>query len=196
MKRRDFLGVLGAAAAMWPVDARAQQTKMPVVGVLIPANPSPFWSTFQEAMKALGYVDGQNIRFDFRSAEGKANLLGEIAAEFVRSKVDVIVAAQTPAVTAAKQATTEIPIVMAAAADPVGTGLVQSLARPGGNITGMSATVTEMGEKVLELIRELLPATTRIAVLANATDPFPPTFLKQLETGGRSFAMSIHDPGD
>ena len=127
---------------------------------------------FREGLREHGYIEGQNIQFEFRSADGKPNRLRELADELVRLKVDIIVAIATPAVTAARQATTEIPIVMAAAGDPVGTGLISSLARPGGNITGLSGTTAELGAKTLELIRDVLPSTRRVAVLANAADPF------------------------
>jgi putative ABC transport system substrate-binding protein len=190
MRRREFISLVGSAAA-WPLVAQAQQAKLPRVGVLVPANPEPFWSVFREGLRERGYVEGKTIQFEFRSADGRPQLLRDLAAELVRLRVDIIVASQTPAVTAAKQATTEIPIVMAAAGDPVGTGLVASLARPGGNVTGMSGTTTELGGKILELIRELLPAARRVAVLANPTDPFTKPFLGQIETSGRTLGLAI-----
>jgi putative ABC transport system substrate-binding protein len=190
MKRRAFITLVGGAAA-WPVAARAQRPKLPRLGVLIPANPEPFWSVFREGLREYGYVAGQNIQFEFRSADGKPGLLPSLAAEIVRLKVDIFVASQTPAVIAAKQATTEIPIVMAGAGDPVGTGLVASLARPGGNVTGLSGTTAELGGKLLELLRELLPSTQRVAVLANASDPFTKVFVEQIEQGGRTLGIAI-----
>jgi putative ABC transport system substrate-binding protein len=190
VKRRTFITFVGGAAA-WPRAVRAQQPKLPRIGVLVPANPEPFWSAFRQGLREHGYIEAQNIQFEFRSADGKPNLLPVLAAEIVRLKVEIIVASQTPAVVAAKQATTEIPIVMAAAGDPVGTGLVASLARPGGNITGLSGTTAELGGKILELIREMLPSTRRVAVLANAADPFTKPFLKQIEVGGRALDMGI-----
>src|SRR5919204_2744464 len=117
MKRRVFIALLGGAAA-WPLAALAQQLKLPRIGVLIPANPEPFWSVFREGLREHGYIEGQNIQFEFRSANGKPDLLRELAAELVRLKVDIIVASQTPAVTAAKRQTTKLPIVMATAGDP------------------------------------------------------------------------------
>jgi putative ABC transport system substrate-binding protein len=191
MRRRDFIALLGGAAASWPVTAQAQQPKLPRIGVLIPANPEPFWSEFRAGLREHGYIEGQNIRFEFRSADGKPNLLRGLADEIVRLKVDIIVASQTPAITAARQATTEIPIVMAAAGDPVGTGLISSLARPGGNITGLSGTTAELGAKMLELIRDMLPSTRRVAVLANAADPFSKPFVEQIELGGRTLGIAI-----
>jgi len=193
MKRRDFIALIAGAAlapSLWPRAARAQQTKLPRIGVLVPANPEPFWRLLREGLREHGYGEGQNIHFEFRSADGKSDLLPGLAAELVRLKVDIIVAWQTPAVTAAKQATTEIPTVMVAG-DPVGTGLISSLARPGGNITGLSATTAELGAKTLELIRELLPSARRVAILANATDPFTKPFVGQIERGGRSLGIAI-----
>ena len=189
-KRRQFL--FSAGVLLVSPLARAQQAKKtPRIGFLVAITPEPFWSRFREGLRKFGYVDGNNIQFELRTAEGNPDLLPDLAAELVRIKVDIIVAWQTPAVTAAKQATREIPIVMLAG-DPVGTGLVASLARPGGNITGLSGTTAEMGAKLLELIRELLPSVKRVAVLANATDPFTKSFLKQIQDAGQ--AMAIQTP--
>src|SRR6266849_2385883 len=137
MRRREFITLLGGEAAAWPLSARAQQPKVPKIGVLVAGNPDPgpFWRLFREGLRDLGYIDGQTILFEFRSAGGKANLLPELAADLVRLKVDIIVVWHTPVAHAAKQVTHEIPIVMADVGDPVGTGLIASLARPGGNIT-------------------------------------------------------------
>jgi putative ABC transport system substrate-binding protein len=190
MRRREFLGVIGLAAT-WPLLARARNAQRVRIGILTPANPEPFFGTFREAMRGLGYAEGENLEFVFRSADGNPRLLAPLAAELLDLKVDIIVAAQTPAVTAAKQLTTEIPIVMASAGDPVGTGLVQSLGRPGGNITGMSGTTTEMGGKLLELIREFLPDSNRVSVLANGVDPFTRPFLGQIEAGGRALSITV-----
>src|SRR5262245_6460245 len=137
MGRREFITLLGGAAAAWPLAARAQQPKRPRVGVLVPANPEPFWSEFRAGLRQHGYIEGQNVQFEFRSADGKPDRLRGLADELVGLKVDIIVASLTPAITAARQATAEIPIVMAAAADPAATGLISSLTRPGGNITGL-----------------------------------------------------------
>ena len=191
MKQREFITLLGGAAAGWPLATRAQTARIPRIGVLIPANPEPFWSDLRKGLQEQGYIEGQSIQFEFRSADGQPTRLKELAAELVRLKVDIIVVSQTPAAAAAKQATSEIPIVMAAAGDPVGTGLVSSLARPGGNITGLSGTTAELGGKILELIREMLPATRRVAVLANATDPFTKSFLEQIQAGGRALRIEI-----
>src|SRR5450759_2815668 len=158
MRRRQFMTLLGGAAA-WPLTARAQSAKMPTIGILLTGNPDPevFLKGFRDALTEIGYIDGQNVRLEVRSAEGNSALLQGKAAELVSLKVDVIVASLTPAIQAAKQATSNIPIVMAPAGEPVATGLVASLARPGGNITGVSAAPAEIAGKGLALIRDVLP---------------------------------------
>src|SRR5947199_10815738 len=141
MRRREFITLFGGAAAAWPLSARAQQPKVPTIGALVIGNISPeeFWREFRQGLRDLGYIEGQNIRFEFRSAEGQIDRLPELAAELVRLKVDVIVTWFTPTAVAAAKATREIPIVMAETGDPIGTGLVKSLSQPGGNVTGMAA---------------------------------------------------------
>jgi putative ABC transport system substrate-binding protein len=191
MERRAFVK-LASTVAVWPLAALAQpRGRVPVIGYLVLGNPEPSFSFFKEALRKLGYADGRDVRIEFRSAEGKSEHLAGLAAELVRLKVDILVAAQTPAVTAAKRATSQIPIVMAGVGDPVGTGIIASLARPGGNITGISGTGTEMGAKTLELVREVIPSAKRVAVLANATDPFTKPFLEQLQRAGRSLSLEI-----
>jgi putative ABC transport system substrate-binding protein len=191
MRRRDFVTLLGSSAFAWPLAAPAQQPRLARIGALVTTDPEPFWSEFRTGLREQGYIEGQNIAFEFRSASGKLELLRGLADELVRLKVDVIVASQTPAVAAARQATSEIPIVMAPAGDPVGTGLISSLARPGGNITGLSATAAELYAKTLELIRDVLPSTRRVGVLANASDPFTRLFVQQIEDGGRTLGIAI-----
>ena len=191
MNRREFVIMLGGAAVAGPPLAHAQAPKMARVGVLVPANPEPFWGIFRKALAGVGYVEGQNVQFEFRSAQGKAQLLHSLADELVSLKVDVIVAYQTPAVTAAKNATTTIPIVMGGAGDPVGTGLIASLAHPGGNITGISGTTNESGAKILEVARDMLAPLRRVGALANATDPFTPSLLKQVNHGGQVLGIAI-----
>jgi putative tryptophan/tyrosine transport system substrate-binding protein len=191
MRPRVFVILLDGVAA-WPLSVLAQpRGRNPVIGYLIPANPEPVFGYFKEGLQKLGYVEGRNIHIEFRSAEGKSERLAGLAAELVRLKVDILVAAQTPAITAAKQATSQIPIVMAGAGDPVGTGLIASLARPGRNITGTSSTTAEVGGKLLELIREVLPSAKRVAVLVNATDPFGKPFLEQLQSAARTIKLEI-----
>src|SRR6516225_8155573 len=158
LKRREFILLLGGAAAAWPVAARAQQAgKVPTVGYLgantrsVDSQRQP---AFVERLRELGWIEGRTIAIEYRWAEGRSERFAEIAAEFVRLKVDVIVTSGTPPVLAAKQATSVIPIVFAAAGDPVGTGLVASVARPGGNVTGLSLQQTDTAGKRLELLRE------------------------------------------
>ena len=161
MKRRDFITLLGGAVA-WPLAARAQQPgKLPIIGYLGSSTLSAMsqWTaSFVQRLRELGWVEGRNVAIEYRWAEGRAERAAEIAAEFVRLKVDVIVTYGTPATLAAKQATSAIPIVFAIAGDPVGTGLVASLARPGGNVTGSSTQQTDLPGKRLELLREVLPS--------------------------------------
>jgi putative ABC transport system substrate-binding protein len=191
MKRRDFL-VAGGGAIAWPL-ASVAQDKMPTVGILALGNPDPvpFLKDLKEAMRDLGYVEGKTVRYEFRSADKKPANLAPQAAELVTLKPDVIVCYQTPAATAAAQAIKDIPIVMGGVGDPVGTGLVKSLARPGGNVTGVSAATAEMGAKNLELIREVLPSARRVAVLANAPDPFSKPFLDHIQAGAKVLNLEI-----
>jgi putative ABC transport system substrate-binding protein len=193
VKRRQFIRLIGGAAVGWPLAARAQQPKVSTVGVLVVGAPGSeqFWRLFREGMRELGYIEGQNIRFEFRSDEGKISHLPELAAELVRLKVDVIVTWFTPAARAAKEATREIPVVIALAGNPVENGLVESLARPGGNVTGMSIVGAELASKGVELIRELLPSARRVSALANAPDPFSGPFLEQIRLGGQAAGVTI-----
>jgi putative ABC transport system substrate-binding protein len=195
MRRREFLlGVAGASSA-WPLAATAQGVKPKVVGVLLLGNPppEPFLKTLRNELRDAGYVEGSTLRVEIRNAEGRAALLAEKAAELVALKADVIVAHQTPAATAAKQATRDIPIVFVGVGDAVGTGLVTTLVRPGANVTGSSAGTSEVAGKGVELIRELLPPARRLAVLANAADPFTPSYLAAIGESARSLGMDM-DP--
>jgi putative tryptophan/tyrosine transport system substrate-binding protein len=192
MRRREFISLLGGAAA-WPRAARARQGKVPTIGVLVIGNidPAEFWRLFRQGLRDLGYVEGQTIRFEFRSAEGQVDGLPELAAELVRLNVDIIVTWFTPPAQAAKQATREIPIVMADAGDPVGTGLIASLSRPGGNVTGIAAITAELAGKCIELIREMLPSARRVAALINVPDPFSKPFLERIQRGGEATGTTI-----
>src|SRR5215467_6465315 len=194
MRRRDFITLFGGAAVAWPLAARAQQAKVPTIGALVIGNISPeeFWREFRQGLRDLGYIEGQNIRFEFRSAEGQINRLPELAAELVRLKVDVIVTWFTPTAVAAKQATREIPIVMAETGDSVGTGLIMSLPRPGGNVTGIASVTAELAGKSVQLIRDMLPSARRVTALANATDPFSKPFLEQIQLGGEATGTTIN----
>ena len=169
MKRRAFIAALGGAAA-WPLVAHGQQARVHTLGVLTLPNPEPLLKALREGLRDAGYVEGDNLRLEIRSAAGKPDIQLEKAAELVRLKVDLIVTFFTPSALAAKQATRDIPIVMAGAGDPVATGLVESLARPGGNVTGQSSGGAEVAGKSLELARELIPAVRRGGVLADESD--------------------------
>jgi putative ABC transport system substrate-binding protein len=194
IRRRKFLATLCGAAATWSLAALAQQPKVPTIGALVIGNISPeqFWREFRQGLRDLGYVEGQNIRFEFRSADGHLDRLPELAAELVRLKVDIIVTWFTPTALAAKQATREIPIVMAETGDPIGTGLVASLPRPGGNVTGIASVTAELAGKSVQLIRDMLPSARRVTALANATDPFSKPFLQQIQLGGEATGTTIN----
>jgi putative ABC transport system substrate-binding protein len=170
MRRREFIALLGSAASSWPLAAQAQQpSKLPTIGFLGAGTPSG-WShwvaAFVQRLRELGWIEGRTVAIEYRWAEGRSERYTEIATEFVRLKVDVIITVGG-AVLAAKQATSTIPIVFAVAADPLGSGLVASLARPGGNITGLSIQATDLAGKRLELLREVVPDLRRLAIMAD-----------------------------
>ena len=168
MKRREFITLIGAAA--WPLAARAQQPKkIPRIGVLWP-NPPMTFDFMRQGLKDFGYVEGQNIAFEFRWAEGKLDQLPELAADLVRLQVDIIVTLAPQATLAAKQATQTIPIVFVAMGDPIASGIVPSLARPGANLTGTTRMISEMSAKHVELLKEAVPSLTKLAVLWNPTN--------------------------
>jgi putative ABC transport system substrate-binding protein len=191
MRRRELIIILGGAAA-WPLASHAQQTKVHRIGVLLLgiSDAESFRMELREGLRETGYIEGQNLLFDFRSAEGKLDLLPKLAAELVALKVDVIVALYTPCALAAQQATREIPIVVVSG-DPVGTGLVTSLARPGGNVTGISLMAAELHGKCVELFRDLFPSVRRVAVLLNAEDPFWRPIQEQVQLAGRATGIEI-----
>jgi putative ABC transport system substrate-binding protein len=193
VKRREFIATLGALAIM-PSAGHAQPAKMSKLGVLalgVP-DPQPIVQKALRELESLGYREGGNIRLEVRSAEGKTNALSELAAELAGLKVDVILAYQTPAATAAKKATDQIPIVMIGVGDPLGTGLIQSLARPGTNVTGTAAFGSELAAKTVELIREVLPSARRVGVLVTIGDPFTEPFLTYTQLAGKDVGMEIH----
>ena len=194
MKRREFITLLGGTAA-WPLPVHAQQPgKLPTIGVLVPGTPSSHGQLFAivvQRLRELGWIDGYTIAIQFRWAEGRTEQLAEIAAEFVRLKVDVIVTTGTPATLAAKQATSVIPIVFAATGDPVGTGLVASLGRPGGNVTGLSLQQVETVGKRLELLREVIPSLGRLAVLANVDNPPAVLDMGEVQATARTLGVEV-----
>src|SRR6516164_2875894 len=171
MRRRDLITLMGGAAVSWPLAARAQQTtKLQTIGFLYQSTPSAESSraaAFVQQLRKLGWIEGNTIAIEYREAAGRPERMAEIAAEFVRLKVDVIVTSGTAAVMALKQATTAIPIVFGAAGDPVGTGLVASLAQPGGNVTGLSVVSADLIGKRLDLLRLVVPGLRRLAIMAN-----------------------------
>jgi putative tryptophan/tyrosine transport system substrate-binding protein len=170
MKRREFIRLLGGAAAAWPLAARAQQAgKLPTIGILGSGSAafSHVVSAFLQRLRELGYIENRTVAIDYRWTEGGNDRYAAMAAELVRLKVDIIVALGTPAIVEAKKATNVIPIVFPIASDPIGDGLVASLARPGGNLTGLSNQQPDLAGKRLEILREMLPGLSRVAVLAN-----------------------------
>jgi ABC-type uncharacterized transport system substrate-binding protein len=192
MKRREFLTLAGGAAASAPFAARAQQpAKLPTIGfmsVSTPAAWSHFVQAFEQRLGELGWVNGRNVAIEYRWAEGRTERFVEISAEFVRLKVDVILTGGS-AVLAAKQATSTIPIVFALANDPLGAGLVASLSRPGGNVTGLSLQGPDIGSKRLGLMREALPGLNRLAIIANPASPQAATELDQVKQEARAIGF-------
>ena len=192
MRRRELFMLLGGVVG-WPIAVLAQPSKVARIGVLYIglADAESFKKELRDGLRELGYVEGQNIAFEFRSAEGKLDRLPELASELVRLKVDLIVALYVPSALAAKQATREIPIVIIAA-EPIETGIVASWARPGGNITGVALMSAALVGKCVELFRDMLSATRRIAVLTNAADPlFAKLVVDQVELAGRITGIEI-----
>ena len=191
MKRREFIGLLGGAAA-WPLTARAQQAvgKIVTIGVLA-IEPWPPIDTFRQALNNLGYIEGKNVRFEYRYAEGYNERLPELANDLADLNVDVIVTWGTDAVLAAKQATTTIPIVMGAIGDPLGSGIVTNLARPGGNVTGSSSRAAELESKRLELLKEAAPGLSRAAILFNPTNHYMPLALQSARKGAQMLHVSL-----
>jgi ABC-type uncharacterized transport system substrate-binding protein len=193
MRRRAFITLLGGAAAAWPLAARAQQAgKLPIIGFLGSSTPSAMgqWvAAFLQRLQDLGWVEGHTVAIEYRWAEGRSSRAAEIAAEFVRLNVDVIVTYASVAVLAAKQATSVIPIVFAAAVDAVGAGLVASLARPGGNVTGLSMQQTDAAGKRLQLLREVIPRLRHLAILANVSAPGSVLEMGEVEAAARTLGL-------
>jgi putative ABC transport system substrate-binding protein len=191
LRRREFISLIGGAAAAWPLAARAQQPgKLPTLGYMGATTPlaeSQRIAAFVQRLRELGLIEGRNVAIEYRWGEGRSERFAEVVAEFIRLKVDVIVTYGTTAVLAAKQATSIIPIVFAVAADPVGSGLVASLAQPGGNVTGLSNQKTDLSSKRLELLREIVPGFRRLAILAN--DGNAPSVLEMHEVEATARAL-------
>jgi ABC-type uncharacterized transport system substrate-binding protein len=196
VKRREFITLIGGVAVAWPLAARAQQLALPVIGLLDSRSPEALTDRlrgFRQGLKDTGYVEGENVAIEFRWAENQLDRLPVLAAELVRRQVAVIATSGGPAVAfAAKAATTTIPVVFAVAEDPVRLGLVASLARPSGNLTGINFLTGELAAKRLELVRELVPGATRVAVLvnpANATNT--ETTVRDVEPAARAMGLQI-----
>jgi len=192
--RRKFLATLGGAAA-WPLAARAQQaSKLPTIGFLGAATASvagQWFAAFVKRLHELGWMEGRNVAIEVRWAEGRSERYAEIAAEFVRLNVDVIVTVGTPASLAAKQATSVVPIVFVAASDPVGTGLVASLARPGGNVTGLSNQQADLAGKRVELLREVVPGLRQLAIMANVDNSASVLEMREVQTAARTIGLEV-----
>jgi len=191
MRRRAFITLLGSAAVAWPLAARAQQAKLPTIGFFSvgSAGALSHWvAAFVQRLRELGWIEGRTVAIEYRWAEGRNERLAEIATEFVRLKVDIIVTHSAAPVIAAKQATAVIPIVFALAADPLGTGLVASLARPDGNVTGLSTQTTDLARKRLEVFRELVPGLRRLAIMANVDAPGAVLEMADVQTTARAWA--------
>jgi putative ABC transport system substrate-binding protein len=195
MKRREFITLLGGAVAAWPLATRAQQAaKLPTVGLLGATTPlveSQRVAAFVQRLRELGWVEGRNVAIEVRWAEGRNDRFSEIAAEFVRLQADVIVTQGTASIIAAKQATAVIPIVFAAAADPVATGLIASLARPGGNVTGLSIQSTDTAPKRLKLLGEIVPGLGRLAIVANVGNPGAVLDMAEVQAAARTLGLDV-----
>jgi putative ABC transport system substrate-binding protein len=194
MRRREFISLLGGAAA-WPLSARAQQTgRVPTIGFLGAATAAvwaPWTAAFEARLHDLGWAKGRTVVIEYRWAEGRSTRFAEIATEFVRFNVDAIVTAGTEPTIAVKQVTSEVPIVFALAIDPVAAGLVASLARPSGNVTGLSIQSSELAGKRLDLLREILPNLRRLAILANVSNPGSALELSEAEAAARTLGLDV-----
>jgi putative ABC transport system substrate-binding protein len=196
MKRRAFISLLGSAAAAWPITARAQQlSRVPRIGVLLLGTPTSFaprTQAFVEGLRDLGYVEGRTVAIEWKWGQDRDDLLPDLAAELVRSQVDVIVTGGTPPTKALKNATRTIPIVMAIVGDPVAAGLVDSLARPGGNATGFSIVATDLSGRRLQLLKEIVPGLSSVAVMSNLANPQSQMELRETQSAARRLDLRLH----
>ena len=194
MKRREFMSLLAGAAA-WPLAARAQQPAMPVMGYLNSRSrdtDTPFLAAFHRGLNETGYVEGQNVAIEYRWAEGQYDQLPVLATDLVRRRVTVMAATSTPAALAAKAATSAIPIVFTTAADPIAVGLVDSLSRPSGNVTGVNSYLSDLGAKRLELLRQLVPNDAVIGMLVNPNYPDAESQAKDVKEAARTLGQQVH----
>jgi putative ABC transport system substrate-binding protein len=196
MRRRDFIILLAGAMVGWPLAARPQQKAMPVIGYLsgssAGSNTAPFLAAVRQGLSETGYVEGQNVAIEYRWAEGRYDRLPALAADLVGRKVDVIAAAGNPTILAAKNATSAIPIVFVSGTDPVEAGLVASLARPGGNLTGFSLFTVELVSKRLELLSDLVPQARVIALLVNPNNPNAEGTTRDVQEAARAKGLELH----
>src|SRR5882757_543348 len=192
MKRREFIALIGGGCLLLAVKVKRawgqQPTKIPRIGIL---DDTPMWQAFRQALRELGYIEGQNIAYEYRYGEGAADRLAAVAAELVRRPVDVIATYGTPPTQAAKEATATIPIVMVGVGDPVRAGLVASLGRPGGNITGNTVLSPDLGAKRLQILRETIPGVRRVVFLANPNNASHPATLAELKIAAAADGMAV-----
>jgi putative ABC transport system substrate-binding protein len=195
MNRRDLIALLGGAATLWPLAARAQPKAMPVIGLLSPfsrPDTEAWHQAFRNGLHDLGWVEGVNLKIEYRYADGREQRLPELVAELIALKVDIIVVAVATDALAAAKATKTIPIVMASAGDPVAMGLIASLPRPGGNVTGLTQISTDLTGKRLELLKEVAPGVSRLAVLWNPADPTSVLTWREIQAPARQLGIDLH----
>src|SRR5262245_25449197 len=194
MRRREFITLLSSAAVAWPSVTRAERLPVPIIGLLgsgAAQAQSEWTAAFLQRLRELGWSEGRNIIIDYRWGEGHTERFSEIAAESVQRKVTVIITPNTPPTLAAKQATSTIPIVFATAGDPIGAGIVASLARPGGNITGLSSQTPDAAGKKLELFQQVVPGLRRLATLADVDNPYAAIDLRQFNEAARTLGIEV-----